>query len=312
LQLRPAILTAVVLVSAACGQVDHVHSATPVEAVAPAVSTPETTTAAAPDIDLYRGLGMWTDIYEKHTYADPEGAVADMAAHGVRTFYIETSNYKRHQAIKFAAKQARLIEAAHAAGMRVVAWFLPGFRDLRKDYARSMKAIRFRTRSGDAFDSFALDIESPLVEDPAVRTRRLLELSEALRSAVGDGYALGAIIPSPQGMRVHPDYWPGFPYRELDRIYDLFLPMTYFTWRVDGERAAAWYTTSVIRIIRHEVGDASVAIHVIGGISDESTRPEARGFVTAIRQQRVIGASYYAYQGMTEPLWGELGRVPVG
>ena len=44
-----------------------------------------------------------------------------------RTLYIETSNYRRLQPIKYPGKQARFIEAAHRNGMKVVAWYLPGF-----------------------------------------------------------------------------------------------------------------------------------------------------------------------------------------
>ena len=117
--------------------------------------------AGAPDIGLYRGLGTWVDIYDDPAWADPEGTVAAMAANHVRTLYIETSNYRRKKDIKFKSKQMRFIEAAHAAGMRVVAWYLPGFRDLRKDFRRTMAAIKLQTPSGQSFDSFGLTSRRP-------------------------------------------------------------------------------------------------------------------------------------------------------
>jgi hypothetical protein len=49
---------------------------------------------------------------------------------------------------------------------------------------------------------------------------------------------------------------------------------------------------------------------VIGGISDGSTQGEARGFVHAIREQGVIGASYYGYHGTSRAQWWELQRIP--
>ena len=63
------------------------------------------------------------------------------------------------------------------------------------------------------------------------RSVRLLGLSSALRKAVGPDYPLGAIIPSPRGMQLRPDYWPRFPYEGLARTYDVFMPMGYFTYR---------------------------------------------------------------------------------
>ncbi len=74
----------------------------------------------------FAGLGTWVDIYSAE-WADPEAAVAAMAQHGVRTLYLETGNYS-HAAPVFRPNDAgRFIDAAHAAGLRVVAWYLPSF-----------------------------------------------------------------------------------------------------------------------------------------------------------------------------------------
>ena len=138
-----------------------------------------------------------------------------MAHHGVRTLYLETSNFNREVAIKWPGRERRFIRAAHAEGMQIVAWYLPGFLNVRRDFHRVMAAIRFTSGDGQRFDGFALDIESPAVHRPAVRTRRLVALSERIRSVVGPDYPLGAIIPTPLGMKKNPSYWPGFPYHRL-------------------------------------------------------------------------------------------------
>jgi hypothetical protein len=194
--------------------------------------------------------------------------------------------------------------------MKVVAWYLPGFKDLQRDLTRSLAAIRFRTAEGDTYDSFALDIEAPLVASPALRTRRMLHLSAAIRRAVGPRYALGAIIPSPRGMQTHPDYWPGFPYRALLETYDVFLPMTYFTWQVSGREGAHTYTTFNIRIIRNQTGSRTVPIHVIGGIADEATAEETAGFVHSLREHGVLGGSYYTFPITRAVQWGSLRTIP--
>src|SRR5664279_4482161 len=49
--------------------------------------------AAKPRIVMYRGLGTWVDMYDAKAWADPATAVADMAAHGVRTLSLETANF---------------------------------------------------------------------------------------------------------------------------------------------------------------------------------------------------------------------------
>jgi hypothetical protein len=275
----------------------------------PTARAPVQTATGAPGVSLFQSLGSWVDIYEHASFRDPERAVRRMANHGVRTLYLETSNFNRKVAIKWPGRERRFIRAAHAEGMRIVAWYLPGFLSVRTDFHRVMAAIRFMTGDGQRFDGFALDIESPAVHRPAVRTKRLVALSERIRSVVGPDYPLGAIIPTPLGMKQNPSYWPGFPYRRLHALYRAFLPMTYFTWRVSGGRGAYRYTAACVDIIRSETEDPAVPIHVIGGISDDSTIPEARGFVRAVRGRHVTGASYYAFHGTSNALWEVLQSV---
>ena len=123
-----------------------------------------------PNIAPFQGMGVWIDIYDDAAWADPAAAVADMAAHGVHTLYLETSNF--HRPFPFVDKPgvAAFVDAAHEHGVDVVAWYLPGFLDVGLDAKRSKAAIRFRTDAGNGFDGFALDIEAPDVADADVRT----------------------------------------------------------------------------------------------------------------------------------------------
>lgn len=264
--------------------------------------------ASVTTLDTYGGLGTWIDIYDA-SWDDPAAAVASMKAHGVRTLYLQTSNFNRHQPFVHADGVREFVDAAHAYGLSIVAWYLPGFRDVDLDVRRSVAAIRYRTPSGNAFDSFALDIESPTVRMPQARTRRLLSLSDRLRTAAGDEYPLGAIIPSPRAMQRNASYWPHFPYRQLAERYDVFLPMTYFTWRVSGPAGARSYTTGNIHIIREATGDPSVPIHVIGGIAGGANANETAGFVQAVRERGVIGASYYTFPLIRAGDWRSLSKI---
>jgi hypothetical protein len=105
---------------------------------------------------------------------------------------------------------------------------------------RGWAAIRDRTPRGGRFDAFALDIEDPCVTPEARRNRRLLALCERLRRRAGPRYPLGAIVPSPRGMHLRGRaYWSDFPFAGLRRTFDVFLAMTYFTFRLDGRRGRA-------------------------------------------------------------------------
>ena len=263
-----------------------------------------------PNIAPFQGMGVWIDIYDDAAWADPATAVADMAAHGVHTLYLETSNF--HRPFPFVDKPgvAAFVDAAHEHGVDVVAWYLPGFVDVGLDAKRSKAAIRFRTDAGNGFDGFALDIEAPDVADAGVRTSRLLDLSDRLRMFAGEDYPLGGIVPSPRGIVVHDEYWPGFPYADLAAVYDVIMPMSYFTWNHPTGDSTHLYLTQNIRIIRREVGSDQVPIHVIGGIAQDASIAQAQAFVNVLRERGAIGGSYYTYTGVHGEEWSVLQQIP--
>jgi hypothetical protein len=271
----------------------------------PASSSPR----VQPNLAAYRGLGTWVDIYDGGLFRTPERAVHGMKRRGVRTLYLETGNYRTRTDVVQPAAIGRFIEAAHAAGIAVVAWYLPSLTNPPRDLRRSLAAVRLRTPTGQRFDSFALDIEASLVRSISLRNRRLLNLSAAIRQAAGPAYPLGAIIPSPRGMQLLPKYWPRFPYAGLGAIYDVFLPMGYFTYRTRSLRAAYDYTVRNAAIIRRATGDPSVPIHLIGGVADAASTAQVRGFVRAARDCGVAGGSLYDFGTTSAGHWASLAAL---
>ncbi|HJQ51267.1 MAG TPA: hypothetical protein VJ838_12210 [Gaiellaceae bacterium] len=260
------------------------------------------------DLTSYAGLGTWIDYHAgKSVWGEPERAVAAMARDGARTLYLQTGNYKQSVDVIRQRAQGRFIDAAHAAGLRVVAWYLPSFANPRRDERRALAAIHFQSPSGERFDSFALDIEATVVRGMALRNRRLLELSARLRSAVGPDYPLGAIIPSPVGMS--PYYWPHIPYRALARSYDVFLPMAYSTMRgVTGSKATRAYLSATVAAVRAGTGDPDIPIHLIGGLSRAMGTAETAGFMRAVADSRPLGYSLYSFPTTHRATWTALTR----
>jgi hypothetical protein len=261
----------------------------------------------------YAGLGTWLDIYATPFWAHPQREVAATARDGVRTLYLQTGNYEQHADLVRPHALGRFVDAAHAAGMRVVAWYLPSFVHPAQDARRALAAVRFRSARGERFDSFALDIESSLVDPAALRNKRLLQLSARLRAAVGRRYALGAIIPSPVGIRRHPKYWPRFPYRPLAHYYDVFLPMAYATNAgVHGIKATRAYNTADVAIIRARTGRPHVPIHLIGGLANAMGAREIAGFMQAVADCSALGYSLYAFSVTRQATWRALAAPPAG
>jgi hypothetical protein len=272
-------------------------------------SAPEAGAASTATLDPYRGLATWVDIWDTGVWEDPEGAVAVIAARGASTVYVETSNFSQPVAIRRPALVARFIEAAHERGLAVVAWYLPGFKRPAQDVRRSLAAVNFRTPSGQRFNGFALDIESHAVDSVALRNRRLLRVAADLREAVGPDYRLGAIIPSPRGLELSPNAWPGFPYAGLAEQFDIFLPMIYFTYRTRTAAAARAYVTRSIAILRRETSP-DVRMHVIGGVADRTRAGQTKAFVDAVCAAGVFGGSLYDFATTGQTQWSRLSSVP--
>jgi hypothetical protein len=267
--------------------------------LAPGVSDEAQRTAA------FRGVAGWIDIYDAGPWRRPERTVARLARRGVRTLYIQTSNYRRPRALQRRRALPRLLAAADGHGIGTVAWYLPGFADVDRDWRRVQAAVRYTSPDGHRFDGFALDIEATAVRDVGVRNRRLLLLSDRLRRLAGPAYPLGAIIPDPVSQR----YWPRFPYAQVRGRYDAILPMAYWTAETRGAERVRRRTCRALRIIRERTRDPAVPIHVIGGIADAASAAEVRGFALGAKACGAAGASLYDAPLVRPAQWEQLTRL---
>jgi hypothetical protein len=275
---------------------------------------PGSTAAQAADTSVYAGLGTWISIYGTKAFTQPDTVAAAIAARGVKTVYVETSNYSQATDVVRPQQLGALVDALHARGLHVVAWYLPGLARPALDLRRTLAAVQFTTPTGGRFDGFALDIEATAVKRPALRTKRALALSEQLRSAVGPSYPLGAIIPSPRGLVIKPAYWPGFPYSRLAGIYDVFLPMVYWTYSTRGPDGAYGYLAWALMLLRTGVGDPNVPIHVVGGTSYKASLDEEQAFAQLVTNDaHLLGWSLYDWFGTKPAAWKALaGITPAG
>jgi len=265
---------------------------------------PARPTAAAPV--AYSGTGAWVDRYDFVKLEDPEFAAAEMADHGVKTLYLETASWRVPSSVDIVAPEQTddLIAAAHANGMNVVAWYLPGFVDMRADLRRIRAALAFRTADGQAFDSFALDIEANALNPLWRRNAALLRLSRAIRKQVGPDYPLGAIVPDQLSTSNGNVLWPRFPYAAVARYYDVFLPMAYSSFnRARGSARVYAYTAANVRFVRRAT---QRPVHVIGGLTDSMSRSEQVAVARAAHDAGAVGASLYKYQLYDPGSWAAL------
>jgi hypothetical protein len=260
-------------------------------------------------VAVYRGLGTWVDVYDwSQTYTREAGPavgpqdVDRMAASGVQTLYIQASKWDSPTDVLEPERLLPIIGRAHDLGIRVVAWYLPTFEDPVTDVRRLLAVAALPV------DGLAVDIESSKVADPAERTRRLLAVSGELRRAL-PGRALGA-IPYPPVLLdvVNPRLWPGFPWRELAPFYDVWLPMSYQTYRSQdsGYRDAYRYAGENIDRLRVHMEWLDAPVHVIGGIADRTGPGDVEGIHRAVTERAGLGASLYDWRTTHPDLWPAL------
>ncbi len=272
--------------------------------------------------DTFRGLAAWVDVYDyAPAYQDPGQApvvgpdsLAVMRAAGVRTLFLQTAGTDSRTPDNLAdpALAGEFLAAAHRHGMRVVGWYAPTLADPDRDLARLRSVTMFET-DGDRFDGVAVDIE-PAGGDPAARSARLVDLSRRLSQLAGQDIRLAAITPAPVVLEdVNPQLWPDFPWQQLAGIYDVWIPMNYWTLRSGPDRDPATFTRENLRRLRLRLGNPLAPVHALGGVGDAVTEGDAAAFLEAAEAEGALGASIYDHRslsvGATAVLWA---GVPPG
>ena len=122
---------------------------------------------------------------------------------------------------------------------------------------------------------------------------------------------------------VNPDFWPGFPWAEIAPLYDVWLPMSYWSFRSEASGYGNGYTYNEesTRRLRNNVGDQNALVHGIGGIgatspdqADSSSEPlatvdELPNFVRSLTDTASVGGSVYDWLTQNDEARAELQRL---
>jgi hypothetical protein len=268
------------------------------------LSAPEQRSAA----EVFGGLGTWVDVYDTGLYRTPDLVAGRLAARGVRTAWIETANDRSVADVVEPAGLGRLVDALHARGITVVAWYLPGHDRHARDVRRARAMLSFRTPQGASFDGVALDIESLRLKNVPLRTSRALDLVRRLRLEAGST-PIAAITYPPRAFERHLSWWPSFPWAELAKRVDAFVPMLYTGGGFKGYDATYGYVARSLRLLRAAVG-TDVPVHAAGGVANRVSAEELKAFGDAVLDDgTVTGWSLYDLQTTTPAGWAAMGRL---
>jgi hypothetical protein len=287
-------------------------------ALSPGIAARAAVSARSVDTAPYRGLGAWIDVFE---YAPaflqqpgPPPVVArtvdDLVALGARTIYLQPAidDPRAPDLIVERAIVADMLRRAHALGARVVAWYYPQLADPARDEARLDAIVRFQA-NGQRFDGVALDIESQQVADVTERNRRLVAVAQHLRSRAGTSLPVGAIVyPAVQLEVINRTLWPRFPYRALAKSVDVWLPMTYWTYRTGIYRDPYRYTDESVTRLRQDLHDGSAQVAPVGGLAELATTADYKAFGRAVRHDHAIGRSVFDATNASVTAWEYLRR----
>ena len=265
-------------------------------------------------IDSYRGLGAWVDSFD----ADPNylrgyatvlpSDVIEMSENTVRTLFLQSSRSKdrSNKLISDPWYLAEFLLNAHASNVDVVAWYLPKWDVSDGEDLKRMLALSNFEVLGHKFDGLALDIEWNGDDlEHQERSARLVELSENLRRNLGDR-VLGAIVMPPVVTDViNPNFWPEFPWADLENLYDVWLPMNYWSFRTEEHADPNYYNSENIKLLRKNLENRDIFVHPIGGVglADGTALPDPgeplatiddlEGFVSSLTVSDAIGGSIY-------------------
>lgn len=274
----------------------------------PMTSTPVQVTSRPNNGGPARGLAAWVDMYDwSATYSGGRpalgpDAVDAMAAKGIQVLEIQAAGSRGGAAdVLEPALLQQWIDRAHARGIQVIAWYLPTLVDPVADIRRLTAIGRLRV------DGVGIDIESIDVANPAVRSERLVQVTQAVRAAVSQ--PLQAILMPPVLLdRLNPRFWPGFPWAQLAPLYDVWTPMSYWTERRPGSphRDAYNYSRANVEALRQNLGRPDAVVTLAGGEGATSTLADVAGLRRAAVDTGTVGVGMYDYRSTLPAAWAVL------
>ena len=255
------------------------------------------TTAAASDAAsrtaVFAGTGLWVDIYDE-TIKDPQFVVGEAIAHGIQTIYVETSNYHSPADVMYPDQIREMISLAHANSIKVVPWYLPGYRNIALDRRRFTAAVN--VGGADPIDGLGVDIEADIVRNRQLRANRAAAMVQWLRATYPD-LPMAGIVP-----RDALAWWRIFPYATIRANTDAMLPMCYTSRYLTPAQTTAM-AAACVTTIREQTGDPAAPVHVIAGVTD-FLKP--RLLIAAARGAKSAGAmgfSLYNLETTTPAGW---------
>ncbi len=256
------------------------------------------------------GKGMWFTNYLPH-HSDVGALVQAAKLAGVTHLYAEVaiSQYG------FFGQNTldRLLPAAHAAGIAVIAWIYPDLTNIAADVRMTQAVGSYVSSSGDHVDGVATDIED--VDDTAT----VFSYGQLVRALLGPHTLLVAAV-------YHPFAQPYYPYAAIAASWNVIAPMDY--WHSldlpdysasDVRRFITDSVTTIRAAMTGVLGTTTMSLPVeelgqtydmysgdgTGGLA-APTGAEIQADMQTARALGCIGVSFFEWQTATQAEWASI------
>lgn len=301
-------------VVAADGLDANVHASTDI------VETP----ADLPSVDTSALAGKGMFLYfsallgDPHSYTkyEPDAVIAEAQKAGIRVIELRMARGTSFMAETSASRAwlDSLIDAAHAADIKLVAWTVPR-RVSADDIGQAVASAAYTTPAGNGFIGLALDLEKGpryMGDGPGAK-ERMVSYIRAVRSAVGSRYLLIATVASPMmGHLTNADY----PYAGIAQYADVMQPMEYWHYFYEGSHheyahgeVADAAAATVLRT--RELAGRDIPVNIAGQSVDlEGTGvPSAREITWSLGAAKSVGAlgeTFFDWAGTRPEGWAAI------
>lgn len=251
------------------------------------------------------GKGMWfTNYLARHSDMAALMRAAKLA--GITHLYAEVAISR----YGFYGRNSldRLLPAAHAAGISVIAWVYPTLDNVAADARMTQQVASYVTPSGDRADGIATDVEE--VDD----TASVYTYGQLVRALLGPDILLVAAV-------YHPFAETYYPYAAIAESWNVLAPMDYW-----HSRSSHQYTPDeVARFVGNSLTTIQAAATILGGAESmpieelgqtydmysgdgagrhsAPTAAEITADMATARQFGAIGVSFFEWQTTTFDEW---------
>jgi hypothetical protein len=250
------------------------------------------------DIGAVSGKGMWLTTWPD-THLDVRRVVARAKAAGLHQLWVRTGG--SHEGWYGDRFLPALLPAAHAAGIKVIAWDFPTLSDPMRDVRRADRVFT-RAFGGERIDGFSPDIET-ISEGTFNTDRRVRVYLSRVRRDAGRLPIIATVLRPTAAMLA------SYPYRAEAPYVDVFAPMVY--WSCTEPGLATVQSIRPLAKLRpvHVIGQ-SFDMASMGGRHGMPTAREIWRFLDVAKRAGAVGASLYLYEQTRRPQWRALTRYP--